>query len=395
LAALEERGGLCERILFRAGKPFGVGDRFGLCEELNAPRPTGIEYLHVDQNPNSTNPGALRMATNTNTPAPSIELGLFSLSQADSPETPGDHLLRLNPDADPALAAALDATAEAAVEIQKHVATIGLNALDAETGGRNSRNDCVKRMDQLCHEVLAEAFLRCGTIADMLSEEAATPVNLANRSARRYDARVDPMDGSKGLGACATVGTIAAFNRSGAGLGPGREQAAAVYVVYGSSTEYVYTAGPKFGTHVFTYDPTYRSFRLTVEHLLLKPHGKIYLVNRAYEAGFAPEVRDFLSMLDGGRLDGRQYGQRYDGSLVGDGHRVLRQSGIFLYPGDNKLSLLYEAFPLALICEAAGGLATDGVARILDRTPRYWHETSPFFFGSRDEMLALAVCMRR
>jgi fructose-1,6-bisphosphatase I len=118
--------------------------------------------------------------------------------------------------------------------------------------------------------------------------------------------------------------------------------------------------------------------------------GKVYSVNEANRDSFPEPYRRFLAHLRSGAT-GRGYSSRYIGSLVADFHRTLLQGGIFLYPptkhyAEGKLRLLYEANPIALLAEQAGGRATDGARRILDISPASLHQRTPLVVGSAEEV---------
>jgi fructose-1,6-bisphosphatase I len=176
---------------------------------------------------------------------------------------------------------------------------------------------------------------------------------------------------------------------------------AAGYVIYGSSTMFVYTAG--HGVHGFTLDPSIGEFLLSHENITTPFSGKIYSVNEAYEPKWQPEVREVVRQLKYGREAGQtsrkdapQQGAgktaRYIGSLVADFHRNLLYGGVFLYPPTmdkpgGKLRLTCEAAPLSLIVENAGGYASDGTGPILDIVPTELHHRVPLYIGSRDDVL--------
>src|SRR5438128_1577393 len=179
-------------------------------------------------------------------------------------------------------------------------------------------------------------------------------------------------------------------------LHPGSRQVAAGYVVYGSSTVLAYTAGE--GVHMFTLDPSIGAYLLARENLRMPETGRIYSVNEAYRGTFPERIQRYL---DWAKETGN-YSSRYIGSLVADFHRTLIRGGVFLYPGTKKspkgkLRLLYEANPLAFVAEQAGGVATDGHQRILDKQPTDMHERTALIIGSKDEvhLLALAVGERK
>jgi fructose-1,6-bisphosphatase I len=144
----------------------------------------------------------------------------------------------------------------------------------------------------------------------------------------------------------------------------------------------VYTTGA--GVHGFTLDPSIGEFLLSHPDLRIpEPPAKTYSINEAYYDRWAPGQQHLVSHLKG---EGG-FGSRYIGSLVADIHRTLLQGGLFMYPADRKsprgkLRLLYEAAPMAMIVEQAGGGASDGRRRLLDIQPERLHERTPVYMGS-------------
>jgi fructose-1,6-bisphosphatase I len=162
---------------------------------------------------------------------------------------------------------------------------------------------------------------------------------------------------------------------------PGSAQVAAGYIIYGSSTMLVYTTG--HGVNGFTLDPSIGTFCLSHPNMTTPANGKIYSINEGNWFEFSDGVRTYIDTCKRQKMSAR-----YIGSLVADFHRNLLKGGIYLYPGTTKapkgkLRLLYEANPLAYIVEQAGGMATDGAARILDLKPTELHQRCPLYIGSR------------
>ena len=173
-------------------------------------------------------------------------------------------------------------------------------------------------------------------------------------------------------------------------LQAGYKQVAAAYVIYGSSTIFVYCTGN--GVHGFTLDPSVGEFLLSHENMRIPKHGKTYSINDGNYLKWDKNVRsyvDYLRQEDSATC--RPYSSRYIGSLVADFHRNMLYGGIFMYPSDTshpdgKLRLLYECSPLAFIVEHAGGRASDGCKRILDIVPSSLHQKTPFFIGSEEDV---------
>jgi fructose-1,6-bisphosphatase I len=176
-------------------------------------------------------------------------------------------------------------------------------------------------------------------------------------------------------------------------LRPGREQVAAGYILYGSSTMMVFTSG--HGVHGFTYDPTVGEFFLSHENIRIPRRGKIYSVNEGNCAKWSPAVQAYVAHLKQSDPDtNRPYSARYVGSLVADFHRTLLYGGIFLYPGETerprgKLRIVYEAAPLSFLVEQAGGRAIDGERPIREVTPKSLHDRTPLFVGSEEDVRQL------
>ena len=175
-------------------------------------------------------------------------------------------------------------------------------------------------------------------------------------------------------------------------LGAGTEQVAAGYIMYGPATLMILTIGD--GVDGFTLDPRTGEFALSHRAIRIPARGRTYSVNEGNTSRWPTPVQRYVEHLrspDG--ADGRPYGARYVGSLVADVHRTLLDGGVFLYPGetgggraDGKLRLLYEAAPMGLIVEHAGGRASTGARRILDIEASGLHQRVPLIIGSRDDV---------
>jgi fructose-1,6-bisphosphatase I len=206
----------------------------------------------------------------------------------------------------------------------------------------------------------------------------------------------DPLDGSSNIDANVSIGSIFSIYRrvTAAGrpgaledvLRKGTEQVGAGYIVYGSSTMLVYTAGN--GVYGFTLDPGLGEFLLSHPRIEVPPRGGIYSCNEGYRRRFYDSTLRFVDYLqETDEATGRPYSGRYIGSMVADVHRTLLYGGIFMYPATQKapagkLRLLYEASPMALVMEQAGGMASTGKQRILEVEPSELHQRVPVYLGS-------------
>jgi fructose-1,6-bisphosphatase I len=214
----------------------------------------------------------------------------------------------------------------------------------------------------------------------------------------KYCLLFDPLDGSSNIDVNVPVGTVFSIvqkiTRGLHGemedlLQPGRRQVAAGYVIYGSSTMLVYTTGQ--GVHGFTLDPSIGEFLLSHPNIRVPDEGQFLSVNDSYEQIWDAPTKQLMRRYRGLEGDRRPLTVRYVGSLVADFHRNLLGGGIFCYPPSTKsprgkLRLLYEANPLAFICEQAGGAAIDGRIRVLDIQPTELHERVPLFIGSKQDV---------
>jgi len=287
----------------------------------------------------------------------------------------------------------------AAKLIQAKVRRAGLNEILGAAGNENVQGEIQQKLDIYSNEMLGHCLSVRESIGVLASEENEKPILVHNRSPEaKYAVVFDPLDGSSNIDVNVSVGTTFSILRRPEGsdvddasawvLQPGSKQIAAGYVLYGSSTMLVYSAGN--GVHGFTLDPAIGAFVLSHPEMRMPEQGPYYSVNEGYWEGFPPRYRQYIERLRNGTL-GRKYSARYIGSMVADFHRTLLKGGVFLYPPtadhpDGKLRLLYEANPVAFLTEQAGGTAIDGKRRILDIEPTSIHQRCPLVCGSRREL---------
>ncbi len=260
------------------------------------------------------------------------------------------------------------------------------------TGDTNVHGETVKVMDDLANRAFIEAFKPDSghALAGIVSEEMEAPHIIAADG--HYFLMIDPLDGSSNIDNNITVGTIFSIvphPRPGRApelndfLRPGRSQLAAGYVMYGSATLLVTTMGK--GVDIFTLDESDGEFRLTCANLKIVS-GATYSINDSGYPRWTPAMRKVADSLRSGALLGPKTNARYVGSLIADAHRTLLHGGLFFYPGEEKkpqgkLRLLYEACPMALLYERAGGVATDGRSSVLDINPTDIHQRTPLLLG--------------
>jgi fructose-1,6-bisphosphatase I len=278
--------------------------------------------------------------------------------------------------------------------VSNRVNRAGLAGMMGETGEINVQGEFVMKLDDYANNAFKHALEHPGVVAAIASEEDEELFLPPEQfHSGRYVFCMDPLDGSSNIDVNATIGTIfAVFRRKSPegepatmadALRPGRDIVAAGYVIYGSGTVLVLSTGN--GVQGFTLDPSVGEFFLSHPDLRLEPTCSLYSVNEGYSASWPPALR---AWIDGLKAPGAGWRARYIGSLVADFHRNLLKGGIFLYPAtkknpEGKLRLLYEAFPLAFLVEAAGGAATDGRRRILDLSCEHLHQRTALIIGNK------------
>ena len=285
--------------------------------------------------------------------------------------------------------------------ISSYVRRAGLSDVLGTAGATNVQGEEQQKLDVLADEVIQEIVVKTGRVCVVASEENDDPVPTpADGQAGKYVLLYDPLDGSSNIDVNASIGTIFSLHKRVTPDGKpgtladclqkGRNQVAAGYIIYGSSTMMVYSAGN--GVHAFTLDPRIGEFLLSNRDFRTPESGEYYSINESNFDKWTDGYRDVVRTFKGRKGPTRwNKNARYIGSLVADFHRNLLKGGVFMYPGDRKnaqgkLRLLYECAPLALIAEAAGGAASNGRAPILDVEPEELHQRTPLVIGSKDDV---------
>jgi fructose-1,6-bisphosphatase I len=294
----------------------------------------------------------------------------------------------------------------AAKIVSREVNKAGLIEILGKTGSKNVQGEEVQKLDVYANEQFIDALSHGCYVSVIASEENEDVIHAddGGGSGRpgKYAIALDPLDGSSNIDVNVSIGTIWSIHRrvtSGAAgmaedlLQPGSRQVAAGYILYGSSTMLVYTAGD--GVHGFTLDPSVGEFLLSHPHIRVPVRGSIYSVNEGNSPYWVAGTRAWVEALKGRENPAKHpYSLRYIGSMVADAHRTLLLGGIFAYPPDlkdsptprGKLRLLYEAAPIAMLIEQAGGSASDGRRRLVDIAPASLHQRVPVFIGSRQDV---------
>jgi fructose-1,6-bisphosphatase I len=286
----------------------------------------------------------------------------------------------------------------AAKRINAEISKAGLQDILGTTGIQNVQGEEVKLLDEYANNQMINVLRSGMSCAGVCSEEEDDILvfddDLNNKS--KYVVLFDPLDGSSNIETCISIGTVFSIYKRVTELGkpctmqdflqPGKEQVAAGYVIYGSSTMFVYAT--RLGVNGFTLDPSIGEFCLSHPDMQCCEEGKLFSVNMGMLRLFPSPVQQFLTHLQD--LDGgRRFSLRYAGSLVADLHRNLIKGGIFLYPPtadkpEGKLRLMYECNPFAFIFTKAGGRANNGQQDILSIVPNDIHQRSVLYIGGKD-----------
>ncbi len=290
----------------------------------------------------------------------------------------------------------------AAKIISQEVNRAGLSAVNilGKTENVNVQGEVQQKLDVFANATLLNILKRSTHLCAIISEENAEPIKIPEEFKKgKYIMVMDPLDGSSNIDVNVSIGTIfAIFKKISPGkeilmddlLQKGENLVGAGYIIYGSSSVFVYSTGN--GVHGFTLDPGLGEFLLSYPNMRIPSKGTIYSINEGNYNLWSKGQKKYIDYLrENDKESGRPYKARYIGSLVADFHRTMLKGGIFMYPADSKsangkLRLLYEAMPLSYIVENAGGKASNGSERILEIKPKEIHQRVPLFIGSKENV---------
>ncbi|HEX4958681.1 MAG TPA: class 1 fructose-bisphosphatase [Lacibacter sp.] len=317
--------------------------------------------------------------------------------------------LRAFPQATGELSSLLRDLGLAAKRVNVEVNKAGLVDILGDAGTMNVQGEDVKKLDVFANNQFMKVLQHGISCAGIASEEMDDFIVFDDEISKnaKYVVMFDPLDGSGNIDVNISIGTIFGVYRRVSERGTvctkedflqkGRNQVAAGYMVYGSSTMMVYAT--KRGVNGFTLDPSIGEFCLSHPDIQCPPNGNIYSVNHGNFFRYEKGVQDYITLCQKkDKTNGGPYTQRYIGSMVADVHRSLIKGGIFMYPGttdkpNGKLRLMYECNPFAYLVEMAGGKATNGTIPILDVQPTELHQRVPMFIGSKQMMEELESCL--
>jgi len=326
---------------------------------------------------------------------PSTSLSRYLIEQARNRDIPID------------LRFLIEVVSKACKRISVAVAKGALGGILGNTSNTNIQGEVQKKLDVMSNEILLEANEWSGNLAGMASEEMDSVYQIPGKYPKgAYLLLFDPLDGSSNIDINVSVGTIFSILKcpveylnnkqqltEQAFLQPGCEQVAAGYAIYGPQTMLMLTLGD--GVKGFTLHREYGSFFLTHDNIQIPNQTAEFAINMSNQRHWQEPVQRYVAELLAGKdgVRGKNYNMRWIAAMVADVHRILNRGGIFMYPQDNrnpnqagKLRLMYEANPMAMIVEQAGGCATNGVQRILDIKPQALHQRVPVFLGSKEEV---------
>jgi fructose-1,6-bisphosphatase I len=295
----------------------------------------------------------------------------------------------------------IEVVARACKRIAINVNKGALGDVLGSAGSENVQGEVQKKLDVIANEVLIEANEWGGHLAGMASEEMDDMLAVPNRYPQgEYLLLFDPLDGSSNIDINVSIGTIFSVLKHQGGdvtnesfLQPGTAQVCAGYCVYGPQTTLVLTVGK--GVVMFTLDREQGSWVMTEDNVRIPEDTKEFAINMSNMRHWAPPVKRYIDECLAGKEGprGKDFNMRWVAAMVADVHRIMTRGGIFMYPWDKrepnkpgKLRLMYEANPMSFLVEQAGGVATNGLQRIMDIQPTQLHERVSVMLGSRNEV---------
>lgn len=295
----------------------------------------------------------------------------------------------------------INAIADVSQSISAAVHKGALGGVLGSAGSENVQGETQKKLDIIANDMILDALASTGVVAGMASEELDDCSPVPGHSDRPFLVLFDPLDGSSNIDVNVSIGTIFSVlpnpdvgeitNESF--LQPGTEQLAAGYVVYGPQTSLVLTFGK--GVVAFTLDREAGQYIQTSESMDIPEDTREFAINMSNQRHWYTPVQRYITELLEGTTGsrGKDFNMRWIASMVADVHRVLTRGGIFMYPKDlrdpnkpGKLRLMYEANPMSLLVEQAGGQSFDATQRILDIQPTDLHQRCAVMLGSANEV---------
>ncbi|MFT4021315.1 MAG: class 1 fructose-bisphosphatase [Acinetobacter sp.] len=312
--------------------------------------------------------------------------------------TLSDYLQQQKGNLTPTLASVIDTIATSCKTIDQLLQQGDIAGILGSAENENVQGETQKKLDVISNQQLIDALQIHPHVGGLASEELDEFT--AGQENGEYLVLFDPLDGSSNIDINMCVGTIFsilpaknAVTQASDFLQAGTEQVAAGYVLYGPSTMFALTVGA--GVVIFTYDTESKQFILTQQDVKIDTETQEYAINASNQRHWESPVKRYIAeLLEGNTgIRAKDFNMRWVACMVGDIHRILCRGGIFMYPYDTKnpekagrLRLMYEANPMAMIIEQAGGAATTGRVRILDIQPSELHQRIPVILGAKAEV---------
>ena len=283
--------------------------------------------------------------------------------------------------------------------VNMEVSRSGLNGVEGAYGKTNVQGEEQQKLDIIANKRFIDALTKGGEVSAIISEEVEDVIPVSTSG--KYIIAIDPLDGSSNIDVNVSIGTIFSIYRRKSEVGAevdmedvlqkGRDQVAAGYLLYGSSTMLVYTTGR--GVNGFSYEPVLGEFFLSHPDIKIPEDGKYFSVNEGSYNQMEPGAKRYIQ-----DCKDQEISARYIGSLVADFHRNMLKGGVYLYPKNTKnpngkLRLCYECNALAMIAEQAGGAATNGKIPVLDIKPESLHQRIPLYLGNKSMVADVEKCL--
>ncbi|MGK0498648.1 MAG: fructose-1,6-bisphosphatase I [Oceanicoccus sp.] len=302
---------------------------------------------------------------------------------------------------DAELVTLIDTIAIACKEITQRLQPGAITGVLGSAGAENVQGETQKKLDVISNDVLKDYLLSSEVVRAIASEEEESIV--AGNQSGSYLVAFDPLDGSSNVDINCTVGTIfSIFNAPPSSkvseedfLQPGRNQAAAGYVIYGATIMLVLTTGE--GVQMYTLDQRIGEFVMTTEQVSIAEDTNEFAINMSNQRHWAEPMQSYIADLLAGEDGPRQknYNMRWVAAMAADVHRIMCRGGLFTYPWDKrepnkagKLRLMYEANPMSFLVEQAGGSAWTDKQAIMDVQPEHIHQRVPVILGAKNEVTA-------
>ena len=301
----------------------------------------------------------------------------------------------------------IDAIKKSSIQIEEKVRRSALDGFQGTISDDtiNSSGDVQKKLDVITNEIMIENLKNTKCCSILLSEENEEAIIIEEEFRGKHMVAFDPLDGSSNIDCNVCIGTIFSIYKEKESnsdslekeiLRNGSDIICAGYIMYGPATEMVITIEGKPGVQKYTLDTDKKEYIYTGEIDIRNKTKKIYSINESNCENWFQDMREYINLY---KTQDTKYTQRYIGSMVADIHRNMIKGGIFIYPTtssapNGKLRLVYECNPMAFIIEQAGGRATDGYSRILDKDVTSLHQRSAIFIGSENMVLKVEELMR-